>query len=92
MSCAICYEQVDSECDCDRDRGGEGYGRTGRVELDEVGDMILLPGADADADYYLCGPVAGHARGAEGAGGDGVGSGNGIHSEDFGAGPGGVGR
>jgi nitric oxide dioxygenase len=43
----VCYEQPRAQ-----DVAGVDYHAAGRLQLDALGEMVLLP----DADYYLCGP------------------------------------
>ncbi|KIW86952.1 uncharacterized protein Z519_12417 [Cladophialophora bantiana CBS 173.52] len=45
---AVFYEQIDES-----DRKGVDYDFEGRIELDKIKDIALLP----DAQYYLCGPI-----------------------------------
>ena len=76
VSRAVFYEEVG-----DGDERGVDYDYRGRIELDRIRDLVLLP----DADYYLCGPVVFMRVEQEGLERMGVPKER-IHSEVFGAG------
>lgn len=48
VSKAVFYEEV-----AEADREGQDYDFTGRVDLDKIKDMAIVP----EADYYVCGPL-----------------------------------
>ena len=76
VSRAVFYEEVG-----EGDERGVDYDYRGRIELDRIRDLVLLP----DADYYLCGPVVFMRVEQEGLERMGVPKER-IHSEVFGAG------
>ncbi len=76
VSRAVFYEEVG-----EKDRRDVDYDHRGRIELEKIRDLVLLP----DADYYLCGPVVFMRVEQKGLEEMGVPKER-IHSEVFGAG------